>query len=100
MVPKLTSAMEFVQQGKSQDGPIDRHSRVSRQDLSSKTAAVTVELDEQTAGDGYKSSLSYQRDMTDMHRMGKQQLFRRDFNFIPSVAFVILVQLSWVCFLS
>ncbi|KXL49114.1 hypothetical protein M433DRAFT_104058 [Acidomyces richmondensis BFW] len=35
-----------------------------------------------------------------MHRMGKQQLFRRDFNFIPSVAFVILVQLSWVCFLS
>ncbi|KAL1303035.1 hypothetical protein AAFC00_003347 [Neodothiora populina] len=35
-----------------------------------------------------------------MERMGKQQLFRRDFKLFPSFAFVILVQLTWVCLLT
>lgn len=40
------------------------------------------------------------RDLQDMERMGKQQLFRRDFKLFPSFAFVILVQLTWVCLLT
>ncbi|GAB7356825.1 hypothetical protein MBLNU459_g7703t2 [Dothideomycetes sp. NU459] len=41
-----------------------------------------------------------QRDRRTMERMGKQQLFRRDFKLFPSFAFVILVQLTWVCLLT
>lgn len=40
------------------------------------------------------------RDKKDMERLGKQQLFRRDFKLFPSFAFVILVQLTWVCLLT
>lgn len=41
-----------------------------------------------------------QRDRRDMERMGKRQLFRRDFKLFPSFAFVVLVQLTWVCLLT
>lgn len=40
------------------------------------------------------------QDERDMARLGKEQLFRRDFTFAPSFAFVVLVELTWVCLLT
>lgn len=67
-------------------------------DSSEPTAGIELHnSQDRFSGDGDAAT---QRDKKDMVRMGKEQLFRRDFKLFPSFAFVLLVQLTWVCLLT
>lgn len=77
-----------------------QHSQATFDKAASSGPTVSVELQDLEDADHQDELIGTQRDKLDMDRMGKQQLFRREFKLFPSFAFVILVQLTWVCLLA
>lgn len=79
--------------------PVQRP-QVTFDKTASSGPTVAVELQDLEDADHQDELVGTQGDKLDMDRMGKQQLFRREFKLFPSFAFVILVQLTWVCLLA